>query len=812
MVNDKRPQVQKSSATLRERAEALLLKQTDKSVKASTEDFLSLIHELSVHQVELELQNEELHEAQAEVSQARDRYVDLYQHAPIGYITLDQNGKILETNLAAARLLDTDYQSLLLSPFSKFLKVSSQDEFYLYQQRVMSSRKKVTAEIDLRPFDGTSKAIRLEGNSFTQNGTFVCRIALIDLSAQKQVEIKLRDLNSKLEDRVSHRTAELVTTSEELESTSRRLRNLLNNVDVIISDWEMPSQRPTFVSQRAEEILGYPLTEWFDTPDFWYEVLLHPEDREKVFNYCIQETASLRDHNFVYRARHVDGRVLWLHEFVTVNLDSSGKVVSLTCAMVNVTEEKRAEQLLESSHDRLKKVIDVETVGVVFWDLATNRVTDANKAFLNLTGYYRSDIESGAVSLDSLVPTDESSRYFSKIRALQQTGRYEPRESVYIRKDGSRVCCLLAGSLLGQDAYVEFCLDITRLKEAEAKLRNREERLRAILSTATDAIINVDLFGIITDVNTATENMFGYQEHELVGRNVKILLAAPYCEKHDIYVRRLADQNEQQVAEMNGEVIGRHKNGSTFPIQIAFSKVDGLDLFTGIIHDVSERKKLQMDVLNATEDEQRRIGRDLHDGTQQELAGLGMVAQTLLIKLERYGHTLSKSNREECVGLARKMLDGIERAQREVQSISRGLVPIRLDQQGVVIALRELASKTDDIPGITCAFKCDDEIDLQGHWIATHVYRIAQEAVANSLKHAHPKHILIALSYRNRELVLKVADDGIGIGPARHHEGMGLRTMAYRASLMCAELTIAPVEGGGTLVTCKFFDREGILS
>ena len=128
-----------------------------------------------------------------------------------------------------------------------------------------------------------------------------------------------------------------------------------------------------------------------------------------------------------------------------------------------------------------------------------------------------------------------------------------------------------------------------------------------------------------------------------------------------------------------------------------------------------------------------------------------------------------------------------------------------LDAQGLMDALRELASRTDELEGLTCAFKCEQPVEVTDSLTATHLYRIAQEAVTNALKHGGPEHILIALESENGQPILQVADDGIGFDSKEENEGMGLKTMFYRASLIGASLKVSSVETGGALVTCKVF-------
>jgi len=351
--------------------------------------------------------------------------------------------------------------------------------------------------------------------------------------------------------------------------------------------------------------------------------------------------------------------------------------------------------------------------------------------------------------------------------------------------------------------------DITEKRRAVEALHDREERLRAILNTAADAIITIDGRGIIEGVNAATERLFGYASEELIGQNVSILMPQPYRDEHDEYIRRYLETGKARIIGIGREVLGRRKDGSTFPVGLAVSEVDHLGLFTGIIRDVSAQRKLQRDVISIADDEQRRIGQDLHDSTQQELVGLGMLTQTLLSILTQESRDRPSAAVEKSCELVEKILNGLGRAQQEVQIISRGLVPITLDPAGLMDALRELARRTDEVCGVSCAFKCEQPVEVAKSFTATHLYRIAQEAITNALKHARPEHILIALESDNGQVTLQVADDGTGFDPDEQSDGMGLKTMQYRAVLIGANLAIRHIDTGGTLVTCNVFNRWG---
>jgi PAS domain S-box-containing protein len=176
---------------------------------------------------------------------------------------------------------------------------------------------------------------------------------------------------------------------------------------------------------------------------------------------------------------------------------------------------------------------------------------------------------------------------------------------------------------------VSVLRDITEAKRAEDALRESEERLRAIVTTAADAIVTIDEQGIIESCNPAAERMFAYPAHQMIGQDIQMLMPSPYHTEHDEYRARYLIVGERRPFGIGRDVTGRRKDGSTFPIDLTVSELhDGSRrLLTGIIRDISERKSLQQELLSIAEEEQRRIGQDLHDDVGQELTGLAMKAE-----------------------------------------------------------------------------------------------------------------------------------------------------------------------------------------
>ncbi len=349
-------------------------------------------------------------------------------------------------------------------------------------------------------------------------------------------------------------------------------------------------------------------------------------------------------------------------------------------------------------------------------------------------------------------------------------------------------------------------VDVTEQKRAEEALeqqitertlalREREERLRAILATAMDAIVTIDRRGRIESLNPAAERMFGYTAQEAVGQNVRIFMPSPYAEEHDDYLRRYRETGQARIIGKSRELIARHKDGRVFPIDLSVSQVDHLGLYTAIVRDLSQRRALEEELLMIAGEEQQRIGQDLHDQAGQELTALLLLADTLVEEIA--------SGTLPDVRIATKVRDGVRRALNQVRGLARGLMPVEVDAEGLQAALADLAMSISDVHNVQCVFECPVPVYVNDNKIATHLYRIAQEATTNAIKHAHPRRVVLSLLEQDHEILLRVTDDGRGISHVPvNSKGLGLRIMRHRANLIGGRLSVAPVADRGTELVC----------
>jgi len=214
-----------------------------------------------------------------------------------------------------------------------------------------------------------------------------------------------------------------------------------------------------------------------------------------------------------------------------------------------------------------------------------------------------------------------------------------------------------------------------------------------------------------------------------------------------------------------------------------------------VARDITERKQLEAEVLQISEREQQRIGRDLHDGLGQLLSGT--VHLTNVLQLELAEQALPEAAE------ALRILELLNQAVSETRSLARGLYPVPKEANGLMSALQDLASRTKELFKISCGFQCRKPVLIADNSVATHLYRIAQEAVANSLKHGRASHIHIVLTATRQRIVLTVRDDGIGLPPAPPvRRGMGIRIMQYRAGMIGGSLSIQQASPKGMAVVC----------
>jgi hypothetical protein len=332
-----------------------------------------------------------------------------------------------------------------------------------------------------------------------------------------------------------------------------------------------------------------------------------------------------------------------------------------------------------------------------------------------------------------------------------------------------------------------------KLAAAEQALRLSEERFRVALKHSPIMVFNQDTALRYTWVhNQAVVHI----DRDMLGQTDGELFPAGEADRlTQIKARVLMTGTglRQEVSRTAGGE--KHFYDLTVePVRDPQGRITGI---TGAAMEVTERKRLEGEILHISEMEQRRIGQDLHDGICQYLAGIELKSQSLAQILENK----AKGQAALAEEIARQMREVIG----QTRSLARGLSPFILESEGWVSALQELAAHTQKLFNVKCQFRTDGRVSISDQAVATHLYRIAQEAVANAIKHGKAGAVEISLDNTNEQTVLAVTDNGTGFpSPVQAGSGMGLRTMQYRAGMIGATLLVQAPPEGGARILCFF--------
>jgi PAS domain S-box-containing protein len=465
------------------------------------------------------------------------------------------------------------------------------------------------------------------------------------------------------------------------------------------------------------------------------------------------------------------------------------------------SDHQQTEAALRESEKRLRAIWETAVEGIFTID-ERGSIESLNPAASRIFGYSPEEIIGRNVSM--LMPSPDRERHDSYIANYLRSGKAKiigiGREVVGQRKDGSVFPMDLSISevrLGDRRMFTGLVRDITERKRAEEALRESEQRMRAILETAVEGIVTINERGIVELLNPAACRIFGYTPEEVVGQNVSILMPAPYRESHDSYIGNYLSTGHAKIIGIGREVVGRRKDGTQFPMELSISEVPLADrrLFTGFVRDISERRQLEQAVAAAAEQERARIARELHDGLGQQLGGLLFMMNGLHRDLQ----SAYAAQAERAGLLSKELATAITLA----RNLSHELYAVPPQPDGLVEALGNLAERAAGERGVACALTGETSVLVHHPAVASHLYRIAQEAVQNAIKHSRATRIDIELGLSLAWLTLGVRDNGIGFPPQRSSHGIGLHTMEQRAKLIGGQLIARSRPDGGVEVVCS---------
>ena len=526
-----------------------------------------------------------------------------------------------------------------------------------------------------------------------------------------------------------------------------------------------------------------------------------------------EQTAETR---FIGVVRHWNKDHAILHVEVTISMVGFHGHPACLAVIHDVTGSKQGEEMIARERSLLRTLVDLLPDCIYLKDL-DSRFLLANDAVAKVMGASSASELIGRTDSDFYPPKlaaafrEDERRVFRSGQPVinKEETRQDPNgQTLHLLttkvplKDEQGNAIGLVG--IGRDITGRKRMDAElkrlnstlerRVAERTEQLREREDRLHAILNTVGDAILTIDRHGRIIGINPATERIFGYKEAELSGRNAALLVPSGFGKEMDGGLTDLLHTEVVRILGTTREMQGHRKDGMVFPVDLSLSEVDDSRIYTCVIRDITRRKELEVEVLRITEAERQRVAADLHDGICQELVGIAFMltaARRDLPKSDPLSHKLRL--------IAQAIID----AANHTRQVARGMSPVVADGGGLMHALRRLATTTAHSRRIRSRFECPVPVTFEGPMIANELYRIAQEAIHNAIRHGEAGQITIRLSEQDGEVCLAILDNGRGCGGiSQESPGMGLRVMSYRASLIGAELTIQPRKRGGTAVVC----------
>jgi PAS domain S-box-containing protein len=786
------------------------------------------------------------HVPKRELDHAAQRYADLYDLAPTGFVSFDRSGRIEEINLTAAQLFGMPRERLIGMPFMVFV---SREDTALFLRHLLRCRCSDTrVETELRLKNVKRKIIHAYLSSTpvvasVHNGALLYQTAILDLTERKSAEEALRKKEGELD---------LIVTQTPFMLT-RCTRDL----------------RYRYVSRAYAEMLGH-----------------KPEEiagKRIVQIMGKKGLASIRPHvervlsgeTVTYEANvpFANGQQHFLRGVYLPDKDEQGNIIGWIASLVDVTEQKRADEALAEAareeralYEFVQRLHEAKTLDEIYsgalnailtalrCDRASILLYDTRRvmrfvAWRGLSPRYRKAVEGHSPwdpNVKNPQPVCVADVNLAKLsKSLRST----------IKKEGISAAAFIPlvaeGKLIGKfmtyynaphlftDDELKLATTIAkqlaqgiRQKRDEEALRDSEERLRAIIAQANAGMVRYDLKGRIQFANPTFCKMLGYEESEMIGKSVHEITHPEDLERtthaFDRAVRQgKASEIDKRYLRKDGSIVwvnvsdapeldaaGRSKCVVAVVVDITARKraeaalqkskevleelvkqrTKALTVANAELKgEIERRKGLEGEILSVSDREQQRLGQELHDGLCQHLTAVAFMARSVALRLKNH-RVIDAADIEKIAAL-------VNSAATDARNLSIALHRADIDSAGFVTALEDLVDR--EIWKIPCRLEIKSTFHIDDDMAAAQLYRIAREAVINANKHAEAREIVIKLERSRRGMVLRVIDDGIGLPdqPGFKH-GLGLHIMEYRAQLLGGCLEISSPKEGGTCVSC----------
>jgi len=488
-----------------------------------------------------------------------------------------------------------------------------------------------------------------------------------------------------------------------------------------------------------------------------------------------------------------------------------GVVEEVMVAAANITEQKEVEEALRESEERFRLLAEVTNDAIWDWDLITNELW-WNEGFEKLFGFRRDEIEKTIDSWYNRVHPDDRERVIPGLhRVIADGGTNWSDEYQFLCKSGRYAYVLDRGHVIRNTAgkamrMVGGMRDLTERRETEAALRESEERFRATFEQAPIGMAEISPEGDFERVNPKLCEMFGYSAEELLTRNARALthredLPATSALVAEVLAgRRTTFETDKRYIRKNGSTLWAHAIST-----ILRDAAGAPRTFIAVIEDVTARKladqaiqSLPARLLKAQDEERRRIARELHDSTAQELAVVAMN----LGRLEEW----IEGRDPWAENLLADSLAVLAQGNRDLRTLAHLLHPPMLEELGLAGALRHYVEGFSQRSGIRVELECSADLERCSDGIETALFRVVQESLANVHRHSTSSCAFLKLVRAGDNIELTIADRGRGLPPGlvtgtvgEARIGVGISGMRQRMRQLKGRLDLSS-DGQGTTV------------
>jgi PAS domain S-box-containing protein len=783
--------------------------------------------------------------SKTELEAAIQRYADLFEFAPIAYVSFDRVGRIEEINLSAAQLLGGSRARLIGKPFALHVMKEDRGPFLKHLLRCRSSDSRVETELRLKKQSGEIILAHLATSPMTSSmwdGALLYQTAILDLTGRKRAEQRLAE--------------------------QARLLDLSNDA-ILVRDY---AGRIIYWNRGATEIYGFTAEEALGEVTHKLLQTEHSEPLKRI----LQKLA--RDGRWSGEIVHTrkDGKRIVVMSRWALDRDAHGKQAHILETNTDITLRKQAEEAAQRLQETSTLLIRGGDVDALYQEILDTAIALMHSDMGSLQMFYpeRGELQllawkgfapksaafwkwvrpdSGstcAIALSTrqrVIVTDVEACHFmagtKDLDAYRRSGICAVQSTPLVSRSGSVVGMISTHwrkphqpaereldlfDVLGRQAA-----DLIERKQSEEAIRASEGQFRSVFHQTISGIAETDLTGRFVLVNDRYCQIVGRSREELfklrmqdimhpedLPANIKKFRALAsgtgknfFIEKRylrpdgssvwvhdDVSAIRDRENNVRHIVAVSIDITDRKNQEAALQKtkelleELVQQRTKALGLANAELkNEIERRKGLEGDILAVSDREQQRLGQELHDGLCQHLTGVAFMARSVALRL--------KNHRVIEVSDIEKIAQLVNDAAGDTRDFSRALHRLDVDSAGLVGALQDLVNR--EIWKIPCRLDIKPSFHIKDDAAAAHLYRIAREAVINANKHSQAREIVVKLEGSRQGMVLRVIDDGVGLSNERKlKRGLGFHIMNYRAQIMGGRLEIDCPKRGGTYVSC----------